>query len=100
MLMADMTESERETVRDLNKFWLPEGAELLELVDVLWNPAVALIRMPDGTVNLTMLGDDDPDDVPGMLEERIAPTSERWPTRGASLGSFVQRCRRTAVNSG
>jgi hypothetical protein len=76
MLMADMTESERRTVRDLNKFWIPEGAELLELVDVL---SVALLRMPDGSVRVTRLGDDGDDETRDPLRELEDLVAEvRW----------------------
>lgn len=81
MLMADMTESERETVRRMNDCWFAEeGTQLLEIVDMLWcgwecDHAMALIRTPDGKVRLKVLGGTDhPDnrDPVGMLEKRIA----------------------------
>ena len=37
MLLADMTDDQRAAVTALWQAWLPEGAELLELVDVLWS---------------------------------------------------------------
>lgn len=79
MLMADMTESERRTVRQMNVHWLPEGAELLEIVAILWSGwecdhGMALVRMPGGVVRLHLVaGVSHPDnaDPIGMLEERI-----------------------------
>lgn len=80
MLMADMTESERETVRLMNRVYLPEGAELIEIVDMLWSGwecdhAMALIRTPDGEVRLKVLaGTDHPDnrDPFALLEKQVA----------------------------
>lgn len=80
MLMTDMTEDQRAAVTALWQSWLPEGAELLELVDVLWSGwecdhNAALIREADGTVRIKILagvshpGDKGP---VAMLEERVA----------------------------
>lgn len=77
MLMADMTESERETVRDLHRHGIPEGTEMVEFLPVLWHGLrdIALIRMPDGSHGLTVLeGMWMPDDVSTIevLEDRLA----------------------------
>lgn len=80
MLMADMSESERKTTRDLNAHWLPNGAELLEIVNLLWggwecDHAMALFKMPDGSVRLMVLASSDHpdnDDPFVLLTKRIA----------------------------
>lgn len=61
MLMADMSESERRTVQEKYRRELPEAAELLELVPILWSGlecdhAMALVRMPEGIVTLNVVG--------------------------------------------
>lgn len=60
MLMADMTDDQRAAVTALWQSWFPEGAELLELVDVLWSGwecdhNAALIREADGAVRIKIL---------------------------------------------
>lgn len=84
MLMADMTADQRAAVTSHWQSWLPEGAELLELVDVLWSGwecdhNAALIREADGAVRIKILSgvarldDVEPFD---MLEERIGAYQE------------------------
>lgn len=84
MLMADMTDDRRAAVTALWQAWLPEGAELLEFVDVLWSGwecdhNTALIREADGAVRIKILsGVARPADVGplDMLEERIGAYQE------------------------
>jgi rubrerythrin len=71
MLMRDMTESERETVRKMNDFWTPDGAELVELFDATLD-SVGLFRMPDGEMKLKVLGEPDHPDVIQMLADKIS----------------------------
>ncbi len=55
MLMTDMTEDQRRTVRELSALALPPGVELLE-----FSNAIALIRQADDSVKLiAMHGLDD-----------------------------------------
>lgn len=65
MLMCDMTDGERESVRELNRFWLPEAAELVELLPL---QSLALLRMPDGNMRVSRLGDE-PDPTVDLLAE-------------------------------
>ncbi|MBX3531978.1 MAG: hypothetical protein KF849_15320 [Rhizobiaceae bacterium] len=63
MLMADMSASQRGSVQEAYRWELPEAAELLELVPMLWpglecDHAMALVRMPDGMVTLNVLGEE------------------------------------------
>lgn len=78
MLMCDMTETERETVRQMSRHYLPVGAELLELTPLLWSGwecdhDMSLIRLRDGTVRLHVVagvaGNGDPLQ---MLDDRIS----------------------------
>jgi len=85
MLMADMTDDQRAAVAALWLAWLPEeGSELLELLPLLWSGwecdhHAALVRKPDGGVEVMILGSVDRPGDPepmAMLEDRIGAYQE------------------------
>lgn len=63
MLMADMTEGERKSLRSMYASAVPEGVELIETLD-----GMALIRHPDARVELVALHGQ-----PGVLDGILTP---------------------------
>lgn len=63
MLMADMSESERQTMRELCAPALPVGVELLETRE-----GVALVWHPDGRAELVALHG-----LPGVIDGLLSP---------------------------
>lgn len=94
-----MTESERATIREMNGYSLPAGAELIELVPILssggeCDHAAARVRLPDDTVQVMILGgvSESGEDGPiPMLEARIAACLQATGKPGAFSKSRGQR---------